>query len=147
MKHIKLLSVAVLCCGLYGNCFAEAAAATPQVAVDPTLVFFTSLSTCTPGDYMEQNDLADQVGQVYLKQQIIGLEDNICNVKLTTPDNRIMTCAFPMQQMINFTDQHFLQGMVQNVSNPDQDGINAETKWSCMKTTYCTFESKLPTCN
>lgn len=141
MKHIKLLSVAVLCCGLYGNSFADSAAATPSIPVDPTLVFFTSLSTCTPGDYKEQNDLVDQVGQPYLKQQIIGLEDNICNVKLTTPDNRIMTCTFPMQEMTNFTDQHFLQGMLQTTNNPDQDGINAESLWSRLKSTYCIFDS------
>jgi len=146
MKHIKLFSIFALSCVMYGNCFADVAAAAPQLAVDPTLVFFTSLSTCTPGDYTEQNDLAVQVGQPYLKQQIIGLEDNICNVQLTTPDNRIMSCAFPMQQVTNFTDQHFLQGMLQSAKNTDQDGIKAETVWSCLKTTYCTFETGLPPC-
>jgi hypothetical protein len=131
MKHIKLLGLFVLCCGLYGNCVADTASAIPPIAIDPTLVFFTSLSTCTPGDYSEQNDLAQQVGQPYLNQRIIGLEDGICSVILTTPDNRNMACAFPMPQLLNFTDQHFLQGMVQSASNPDQDGI-----------TYCTFESR-----
>jgi len=139
MKHIKLLGMLGLCCGLYGNCFADAAAATPQLAVDPTLVFFTSLSTCTPGNYTEQNDVTDQVGQAYLKQQIIGITDSICNVILTTPDNRNMTCTFPMEQMAHLTDQHFLQGILQGAGNSDQDGINAETLWSQLKTQYCTF--------
>jgi hypothetical protein len=142
MKHIKLLVLFVLSCGLYGNCVAEVTSATPQLAIDPTLVFFTSLSTCTPGDYDEQNDLAQQVGQPYLKQRIIGLEDGVCSVILSTPDNRTMTCAFPMPQLVNFTDQHFLQGMIQSASKPDRDGINAETLWSCLKTSYCIFESK-----
>ncbi len=139
MEHIKFLSVFLVCCSLYSNCFAEAAPA--ALAVDPTLVFFTSLSTCTPGDYSEQNDLSVELGQSYLKQQIINLDNDICNVKLSTPDNRIMTCAFPMAQISNLTDQHFLQGILQGTTNTDQEGINAESLWSRLKTNYCTFDS------
>ncbi len=139
MKYIKSLKVFALSFGLIGSCFAIDAAS--QIAVDPTLVFFTSLGTCIPGDYTEQNDLTDQVGQAYLKQQIVSLENGICNVKLTTPDNRSMTCAFPMQKMTNFNDQHFLQGMIQRINNMDQNGVNAEELWSNMKATYCNFDA------
>lgn len=140
MKNIKLLIIVLaFSSGLAVDCLAEETA--PLIAVDPTLVFFTSLSTCTPGDYFEQNDLTDQVGQAYLSQKILGLEDDLCNVILTTPDNRSMACAFPMQKMSTFTDQHFLQGIIQDLNNPDQDGVNAEEFWSGMKTTYCNFDA------
>lgn len=139
MKHIKLLAVLVMFCGFYGNCVADTAPVAEPAAVDPTLVFFTSLSTCTPGEYTEQNDLTQQIGRPYLQQQIVGLEDNICSVILSTPDNRKMVCAFPMQQMTQIMDQHFLQGVLQNASNPDQNGVNAETTWSNLKSKYCIF--------
>lgn len=141
MKHIKLLGALGLCCGLYGNCFAYAASAASPVAVDPTLLFFTSLSSCIPGNYTEQNDMFDQVGQPYLNQRIIDLTDNICNVILTTPDHRNMTCTFPMEQLAGLTDQHFLQGIVQDIGNADQSGISADTLWSQLKTKYCTFST------
>jgi hypothetical protein len=148
MKQIYKSSILVLTCVLAANCFAGTSTDLQQPAIDPTLVFFTSLSTCTPGIYNEQNDVAAEVGQSFLKQEIVSLENGICNVKLTTPDNRIMACAFPMQQMTQLTDQHFLQGMLQDANNSDQDGVNAEELWSNLKISYCSFgEADAPPSN
>lgn len=141
MKYIKSTSLGIIAL-TYGLscshvCFAEAAAP----VINPTLIFFTSLSNCTPGDYMEQNYLASTIGQSYLKQKIINLEDDVCNVQLTTPDNRIMACMFPVQSITNLTDQHFLQGIVQDASNPDKDAVSAQELWSSLKINYCNFQA------
>lgn len=113
-----------------------------QPEIDPTLAFFTALSTCTPGIYSEKNILTTEVGQPMLTQQIIGLSDDklTCNATLTTPDNRTMTCSFPMDQLPEFSDQHFLRGMLADTTdNPGQDSLNADMRWSQMKANSCSF--------
>lgn len=112
---------------------------TPEI--DPTLAFFYALSTCSPGFYYEKNIITNEVGPPMLSQQIIGLDENkkiTCNVKLMTPDDRAMECVFPMSELAGFSDQHFLQGMLQDtVDSPDQDSLNAGLRWSKMKSDYC----------
>ncbi len=109
---------------------------------DPTLAFFAALSECTPGSYTEKNVIADEVGQSILKQQIVGKsDDNLsCNAKLATPDGRIMTCAFPMEKIPQFNDQHFMQGILEDTTDsPSHAAISADLLWSQMKVNFCTF--------
>lgn len=111
--------------------------------LDPTLAFFTALSSCTPGTYTEKNILSSEVGQANLNQHIIGVsEDKLyCNAVLSTPDGRTMTCAFPMEKLPWIDDTHFMQGMLQGTTNdPSEDSINADLLWSKMKADSCSLD-------
>lgn len=117
-------------------------AAGNSATTDPTLAFFTALGACTPGKYQEKNIIANEVGQPMLNQEIIGPSNDqlSCNVKLSTPDNRTMDCAFPMDSLSMFSDQHFLQGMMSDtIDSPSQDAVSADMNWSQMKAQNCSF--------
>ncbi len=111
-----------------------------QVNVDPTLAFFSALSTCTPGEYSEHNTLSDTVGQSMLKHTILGQDHDNCTVVLSTPDNRSMTCSFPMGDLSPLGDQHFMQGILSDtVTEPSSGSVTSDMQWSQLKTDNCTF--------
>lgn len=108
--------------------------------IDPNFLFFTALSKCIPGDYMEKNTLAASVGQQFLNQKIIGEAEGMCLVKLTTPDNRAMSCSFPIKDLAKFEDPHILQGIVGSSADPsNKNSVNADELWSQMKANNCEF--------
>jgi hypothetical protein len=136
---ICLLVLFTVCSfGLY----AEDTAMPPaqEVVLDPTIAFFSALSTCSPGNYAEKNDLEGNVGQTWLSQIIIGQDEGACNVTLSTPDGRVMNCAFPMTSLSTLMDQQFLQGSADNNSiAADKNAVNADVVWSQLKTDHCHF--------
>lgn len=152
MKKLKFLTLLVFLSGFTASIMADSMAQTMQTSdveqesnmnVDPTLAFFASLSTCTPGVYTEKNILTSEVGQSLLKQQIIGLsDDNLsCNAILMTPDNRTLVCVFPMYKLVQVNDQHFLEGVLDaNTDSPTQKSINADMLWSQLKADSCSLD-------
>ncbi len=113
-------------------------------ASDPTLLFFSALSACTPGTYTEKNILTEDVGQTNLTQHIIGPSDDklTCNAMLMTPDSRVLTCAFPIQTLTQLNDQQFLEGVLEaNADEPGQKSIKADMLWSNMKAENCSLDS------
>lgn len=115
-------------------------------AIDPTLSFFTSLATCAPGNYTERNDLDGNVGQAWLNQIILGQDQGICNVVLSTPDSRNMNCAFPMNELTNLMDQNFLQGALDSTTDSSTKfAVKSDLLWSQLKTTYCHFADPIIT--
>ena len=121
-----------------------AAPATTAVAIDPTLAFFSALASCTPGSYTEKNILSEDVGQANLKQQIIGFSNDksTCNAVLTTPDNRVLTCAFPVFMLQQLNDQHFLEGMLEGTTDsPSRNALDADLLWSNLKANSCSLGS------
>lgn len=118
------------------------AASVVPMQLDPTLAFFSAMSTCTPGSYTEKNIISTEVGPAMLNQTIVGFNEDgsVCNAILVTPDNRHLTCAFPKDSLNIFNDQHFLQGMLAGTTDsPSQDSINADMTWSQMKEDHCSF--------
>lgn len=139
MKKISLLcACAILVIATHAYAEDPMPAETP--AIDPTLSFFMSLSTCTPGTYTERNDISATVGVKNLQQVIIGKEDDVCNVVLSTPDNRQMTCSFAMKDLANLSDQHFLQGLLtDSAGDTDANSVAADMLWSDLKAKSCNF--------
>jgi hypothetical protein len=138
MKNKYIFSILILCSVAAVNVSADDASTT--AAPDPTILFFTSLSSCTPGDYQEHNSLSSEVGPTFLKQTIIGQDKGVCNVQLSTPDNRQMTCAFDMNDLSGLSDQHFLDGITSDASDTtDTNAVNSDMVWSNLKTNSCNF--------
>lgn len=132
---------------LFSTCVTNVMADVAQLQpIDPTLSFFTALATCAPGNYTERNDLGAEVGQAWLNQSILGQEQDTCNVILSTPDGRSMSCVFPMANLTSLFDQSFLQGILDNsMVNSSKDAVRADMIWSQLKTSYCTFAAPAPT--
>ncbi len=115
-----------------------------NMTIDPTLAFFSALSTCTPGTYTEKNILLAEVGRPELKQQIIGQSDDdlVCNAILMTPDNRTLTCAFPMHRLMKVNEQRFLEGVLEaTTDSPSQNALNSDMIWSQIKAESCSLDS------
>lgn len=154
MKNTYLLGMIVSLSAFTTNVIAADAAIAPPIpsapatsaapvtaSVDPTAAFFIALSSCTPGTYIEKNILSADVGQQFLTQQIIGSDQDICKAQLTTPDNRTMTCAFPMAALTQLTDPHFLRGIVADATDTtDPDALTADKLWSQLKMDNCNFQ-------
>lgn len=152
MNKVYIVTLLLFVSGMVTNLHAQDAAMNAvapapmpeQVAPsDPTLAFFMALSTCTPGNYTEKNTLSTEVGQATLKQEIIGpSEDGLsCNVQLTTPDNRSMTCVFPNYSLPQVSDQRFLEGVLEaTAEDPQQHSLDSDLVWSTLKSSYCSFE-------
>lgn len=147
-KNVYIASILVIFTGIFAahaqEINAVAPAPLPSTAPsDPTLSFFMALSTCTPGTYTEKNTLMDDVGQATMTQEVLGpSEDNLsCNVQLTTPDNRTMTCSFPNYSLTQVSDQRFLEGVLEaSAEDPNQNALNSDLVWSTLKSSYCSFE-------
>lgn len=139
MKKISLLCACITLV-IATHAYAEDAVPAETPAIDPTLNFFMSLSTCTPGTYTERNDISSTVGVQNLQQVIIGKEDDVCSVVLSTPDNRQMTCSFDMKDLASLSDQHFLQGLLTDSSgDTDSKSVASDTLWSDLKAKSCNF--------
>lgn len=141
---IKCLSKCILSILVLLTCSASSvaddSAAVVEQPTDPNMLFFTSLSKCVAGNYLEKNILSGSVGQQFLNQQIIGETAGFCVVKLTTPDNRIINCNFPMKDLANFNDPNILKGVVSSTANTtNQAVVNADELWSHIKANSCEF--------
>lgn len=107
---------------------------------DITSAFFVALATCIPGEYQEKNVLSKQVGPSMLNHTIIGVNDDICAVTLSTPDDRTMSCEFALDDLKGLTDQHFMVGILSDTTrDPSQDSVNADNKWTDLKAKSCSF--------
>lgn len=140
MRLSKLCLLITIIFTLHNTVYAEDS---PTVSnVDPTLTFFTSLSACLPGEYMEKNVLAATIGPQYLSQKVLGQEKGVCTATLSTPDERSLQCEFTTRDLSNLGDQHFLQGILaDSADTTNQDAVNAVTLWSKIKLNSCGFSS------
>lgn len=142
MKRLtQLCCLMIVLAGTHNNVHADDGTAT-QISVDPTVTFFSSLSACLPGEYMEKNVLAATIGPQYLLQHVIGQERGACSATLSTPDDRTLQCEFSARDLSRLGEQHFLQGiLMDSADSTNQDTVNAVTLWSKIKFNSCGFAS------
>lgn len=142
MKRLtQLCCLMIVLAGTHNNVHADDSTAS-QISVDPTLTFFSSLSACLPGEYMEKNVLAATIGSPYLRQQVVGQEKGGCSAILSTPDDRTLQCEFNKHDLSRLGEQHFLQGILSDSADTtSQDAVNSVTLWSKIKINSCGFAS------
>lgn len=139
-RLVKLYLLTIVLMSANNNIYADSDAT--QANVDPTLTFFSSLSACLPGEYMEKNVLAATIGPQYLLQHVIGQERGACSATLSTPDDRTLQCEFSARDLSRLGEQHFLQGiLMDSADSTNQDTVNAVTLWSKIKFNSCGFAS------
>lgn len=109
---------------------------------DPTVTFFRALAQCNDGSYYEKNLLSASVGDEWLNQKIVGLdEQGYCHATLQTPDGRRMECYFDPYDLADVGTARFLNGILDLDTNPNSKrGLTAERQWSQLKDQNCGFD-------